>query len=51
MEEYKMEENNKPPEITEGSVEYTPWQKGVLTLLQWGAWGTVFMAIAMIMHS
>jgi hypothetical protein len=51
MEEYKME-NNKPPEITEGSIEeYTPWQKGVLTLLQWGAWGTAFMAIAMIMHS
>jgi len=51
MEEYRMEENNKPPEITEGVEEYTPWQKGALTLLQWGAWSTVFMAIAMVLHS
>lgn len=45
-------ETNKPPEEIEGSVEeYTPCQRGVLTLLQWGAWGTGFMVIAMILHS
>ncbi len=45
-------ETNKPPEETEGSVEeFTPRQKGVLTLLRLGAWGTAFMAMALIMHS
>lgn len=45
-------ENNKQPQITESNVEeYTPLQRTVLTLLQWGAWGTAFMAVAMILRS
>lgn len=45
-------ENNKQPQTIESNVEeYTPLQRNVLTLLQWGAWGTTFMAVAMILHS
>ncbi len=45
-------EPNKPVEIPEESVTiYTPGQRALLRILQWGAWGAVFVAMLYIMHA
>lgn len=43
---------NKPVEVQEENEEiYTPGQRAVLRLLQWGAWTAALTAILYVMHS
>lgn len=45
-------EPNKPVEIPEASETiYTPGQRALLQILQWGAWAAVFVAMMYIMHA
>jgi len=45
-------EPNKPVEIPEESETiYTPGQRALLQILQWGAWTAVFVAMMYIMHA
>lgn len=45
-------EPNKPVDMPEESeVIYTPGQRTVLQILQWGAWTAAFAAMLYVMHA